>query len=225
VTAPTYLTMQTRISDELGARTDLTAQIKLAIQTAIQKWEREPFYFNELNDVNGFSTTSGQEFYGATTTVSYSLISTLAKIDKIHVLVSQNRYSLNPRTWQYMEDIGDNPSNIGQPVDFCYFAEQLRFYPIPDGTYPVTMSGVTRLTALSADADTNAWMQDAEALIRCEAKADLYINLLQNAGMAQAMQAAIYGNPGIRGDRGYLSALKGETTRRGAGGRIRPSMF
>src|SRR6185437_12357722 len=103
----TYLKMQTQIADEIGQRTDLLtavsgltlSPIQNAIQAAIATFEREPFYFNELNDTDGFSTAQGQEFYGASTGgVSYALIGSIAKLDKVHVKVSGNRYSLNPRT-------------------------------------------------------------------------------------------------------------------------------
>jgi hypothetical protein len=221
----TYGAMQTTIAYELGGRSDLTTQIQNAIQTAIAKWERTRFYFNELNDTNGFSTTAGKEFYSA---ADYALIGTIVHIDKIHALVSNNRYTLEPRTWQYIEDYAVNPSVQAPPTgisDYSYYAETLRFYPIPDGVYPITISGTKRLTALASSGDSNAWTQDAEALIRCEAKLDLYLNVLKDDEQAAAMKVQIYGDPSDPHTVGYLSAIQGETFKRQAVPKVRATYF
>lgn len=225
----TYIDIQNRIADELGGRSDLTSQIQLAIQTAIQKWQRERFYFNEfiLAGVSGgpFNTVSGQEFY---TSSDYAPIATLAHIDKMWALVSGNRYFINPRTSQYIADVSVNPTNTSIPVDYAFFAEQIRFYPIPNNAYPVGLLGTQRLATLVNGGDTNSWVTgaDAEALIRTEAKMDLYENVLQSPDMADRMRLLIHGNPLVPGSRGYLYALRAETQRRiPEGGRIRPTHF
>lgn len=218
----TYGDMQARIADELGGRSDLSSQIQLAIQTAIAKWERERFYFNELRAANAFSTVQGQEFYGAT---DYAPLATLAHLDKVTVLVSGNRYTLSPRLAQYLEDISVNPIVQGQPVDYAYYAEQLRLYPIPDNAYAISLLGTTRFAALANTGDSNPWTLDAEALIRCEAKTDLYENTLQQPDLADRMRVLIHGDPTRPGHRGYLYALKAETARRAAVSHMRPSYF
>lgn len=226
----TYGDMQDRIADELGNRSDLAAEIQLAIQTAIAKWERERFYFNEINYQSSasplFSTSQGQEFYGASTSpVSNAVLATLAHIDKVTVLVSGNRYTVAPVTIQYLEDISVNPAVYGMPVQYAYYAEQMRLYPIPDNTYPIGVLGTQRFAALVNTGDENSWTIDAEALIRCEAKADLYDNILQQPDLADRMRLQIHGDPTKPGHRGYLYALKAETARRAAVGHMRPSYF
>lgn len=232
----TYGTMQAQIADDLGDRQDLLtplsdstlvlSPIQEAIQKAIATWEREPFYFNDLNDTNGFSTSAGQEFYGnATAPVSYGLIANVAKLDKIHVLVSNNRYTLVPRTWSYLDDISVNPSVVGQPTEYAYFAEQLRFYPIPDNAYPMTMSGTQRLSNLAGGGDFNAWTQDAYGLILASAKMYLAQHTLHDANLYAAMRVAVYGDPSDGRHRGELYMLKAETVRRTASSRVRPSHF
>ncbi|MDE2100408.1 MAG: hypothetical protein KGL39_24360 [Patescibacteria group bacterium] len=220
-----YGAMQSSIAYELGGRSDLTTQIQNAIQTAIAKWERTKFYFNEVNDTNGFSTVAGQEFY---TSADHPLIGSLVHIDKIHAFVSNNRYTLTPRTWQYIEDYSVNPTVQAPPTglsDFAYYAETLRFYPLPDGAYPITISGIQRLTSLVNDTDSNAWTNDAEALIRCEAKLDIYTNILKEHEQAQAMKMMIYGDPMQPNSVGYLSALQAETFKRMPPPRVRPTYF
>lgn len=233
----TYGGMQAQIADELGDRQDLLLPIAgstvalgpilNAIQSAIAKWERSQFYFNQLYDTVGFSTSAGQEFYGANTNpVSYALLATSPHIQQAHVLVSGNRYTFNVRTPSYLEDTSVNPSVVGQPVDMSYFAEQLRFYPIPDAAYPVTISGTQRFTALVNAPDTNAWMQDGWDLIKSAAKLILAQEVLYDDNLATAMKKAIYGDPAVPEDPGYLYDLRGETARRmPSGGRIRPSHF
>jgi hypothetical protein len=227
----TYLQLQQQIADELGDRQDLLAPlsdsaltlspIKNAIQSAIAKWEREPFYFTEAYSQNLFNTVLGQEIY---TTVAAPMIATSPNILKLHITVNSQRYPMQVRTWQYIEDTSVNPFTTGWPFDYAYMAEQLRFYPIPNGAYPITLSGLQRLPALAADGDANTWTQDGYDLIRSEAKLILAEEVLMDDELAGRMRAAIYGNPQDPRERGYLAVLKAETARR-AHARIRPSHF
>lgn len=187
--------MQSRIADELGGRSDLqfnsagmtSSPIQLAILEAVLLWEDTRFFFNEYRTASAFSTVSGQEFY---TSSDWADIATIAHIDKLSVLISGNRYFMEPRTAQYMEDVSINPSNTGQPVDYGYYNEQLRFYPIPDGAYPVNVLGTKHFTALSASGDSNVWTTDAEFLIRATAKKILYRDTLMDDLGALRMEKA-----------------------------------
>jgi hypothetical protein len=226
----TYLILQRQIADELGDRQDLLAPlsdsnltlspIQNAIQSAIAKWEREPFYFNELYDQGAFSTVIGQEFYTITDVPAFA---SLPYIQKVRVLINNNRYTLEPRTWQYLEDISVNPqSQSSFPYDFAYFAGTMRFYPTPAQAIPVTLMCNQKLTPLVSDGDSNVWTQDGYDLIRSEAKLILAQEVLFDDDIAARMNIAIYG---AGSQMGYLYALRAETSRRGAGGRIRPSHF
>jgi hypothetical protein len=240
--AANYLTLQQQIADELGDRQDLLAPlsdssltlspIQNAIQSAIAKWEREPFYFNQVvvqtpaSGPYAVSTASGQEYYGAATSPSnYAPLATFAKIRKAWVLIAANRYTINERTPQYLDDVSVNPSVTGEPIDWAYAGQLLRLYPIPNGSYPLGFEAIQRLAALANPADANAWTQDGYDLIRCEAKLMLAEEVLHDTELAALMQRAIYGDPAQPHRRGYLDALKAETTRRSARGRIRASHF
>lgn len=223
----TYLVLQSQIADELGGRTDLLtvlsgsgltlSPIKNAIQSAIAKWERERFYFNEVyNSATPlFTTVVGQELY---TTSDAAGIATAPDIDELRALISGTRVVLTRRPWGELEALSSNPSARGQPSEWAYFGQQIRLYPIPDAAYAIAASRVQRLTALSADGDSNIWTQDGFDLIRCEAKRILAMEVLHDADLAARMEAQIYG------PRGYLYVLKAETTRR-AKSRIRPTQF
>lgn len=237
-----YLTLQQQIADELGGRQDLlrplgdsgltVSPIQSAIQSAIAKWEREPFYFNQTivptptSGPYAVSTANGQEYYGAATAPSsYAPLASFAKIRKAWVLIAQNRYTLIERTAQYLDEVSVNPSVTGEPIDYAYSGNLLRLYPIPNGAYPLGFEAIQRLPALAQDADANAWTQDGYDLIRCEAKLILAEQVLHDTELAALMQRAIYGDPAQPGRRGYLDALKAETTRRSGRGRIRGSHF
>src|SRR5712672_1259731 len=112
--------LQKQIADELGDRQDLMtplsdsgvplSPIQNAIQSAIAKWEREPFYFNEAYTVPLFTTVIGQELYTVNDAVT---IENSPDIVKLHILISGNRFHLERRSWAYIEDISMNPNNRG----------------------------------------------------------------------------------------------------------------
>lgn len=215
-----YVILQNRIVDELGDRSDLKAPlltavgqsspIKRAIQSAIAKWEREPFYFTEVYDTSFFTTVNNQEYY---TTADDADIPAIVSITRLHVTISSSRYALIPRRWNYLDDISTG-TTAGNPTDYAYFASQIRLYPIPNGAFPVALSGHKRLATLSADGDSNAWTLDGFDLIRCEALLSLATELLHDPALAAAMERAIYGYPENPSRKGYLQVLREETERR-----------
>ena len=217
----TYGDMQNRIADELGGRADLLANspgmtaspIQLAIQSAIGYFENDRFFFNELRQTGAFNTVLNQEFY---TSADWDQIPYLKHIDKLSVFVTRNRYYMVGRTPQYMEDISINPYNNGVPIDYCYYNEQLRFYPIPNAAYPINFLGTKTFAELSAVGDTNPWVNEAEELIRCRAEFILCRDTLKDA--AGALAAA-------SGAKEAYSSLKGETFKRGAALVMRPTYF
>lgn len=219
----TYAQFSNQIAYELGQRTDLLVNtisgtnlspINQAIQNAISKWEREHFYFNEIGSQSSpatFNTVSGQEFY---TVTDWPILATMPHIDKLWVLISGNRYTLNPRNEQYLSDTSVNPSVTGQPVDYSLEAETLRLYPIPNGAYPITGEGTQRFSTLSNPTDTNAWLQDGSDLIKAEAKFDIFTHILKNKPLADSMRDAIYGDPVHPQEQGFLDALRSESVQR-----------
>lgn len=219
--ALTYSQLQYRIADELGGRTDLLAPstgetespIQLAILDAINYWQDERFYFNEYRTAGAFNTVIGQEFY---TSADWADIATIQHIDKLSVLISGNRYFMVGRTAQWMEDISINPSWQGQPVDYSYYNFQLRFYPIPNGVYPVNVLGTKLFTALSDANDTNVWTDEAEQLTRATAKWFLYRDTILDAENAAIM---------LQSANQQCNNLKGVTYKKSATYRFRPTQF
>src|SRR5215472_16392730 len=147
----TYQQLQQVIADELGDRQDLlqplsdsglaNSPIQNAIQSAISLVQNEPFWFTEkyANILVGpenapfFIAQPYQEFYGPLTTPTALDLSTYPRISTLSVLVNQNRYIINPRTWDYLEEISVNPSVHSEfPIDYAIGGGgYLRLYPIP----------------------------------------------------------------------------------------------
>lgn len=234
----TYILLQKQIADEcaddqqllapLSAGSGLLSPIQNAIQSAIAKWERVPFYFNgyRLEPIgSAFNLIAGQEFYSAQ---DFAPLSTLARIINIRFLQgAQNRYATEERDVNYLNDLAVNASWRGLPTDHSYDqAQLLRIYPIPDVNYPAGIVGTQRFTPLAKDGDQNCWTTDAWDLIKSEAKLILAREVIFDAELEANMEKAIYGNPDFPGQVGYLKALKDETTRRTSQrSRIRPTNF
>jgi hypothetical protein len=82
-----------------------------------------------------------------------------------------------------IEDMQDG-SVTGEPEYYSRFADKIRLYPIPSSVYTVTASYSYKLTALSADADTNAWTDECEELIRQASKRILATDVIHADDLA-----------------------------------------
>jgi hypothetical protein len=200
----TYVTLRNRIANEVrsiatAAATDISADIAAAVQSAVKHYEREEFYFN--TKTNTFSTVADQEYYSSSDLAD---IATLINIRSMTATISGVKLPVKPLDFGKI-DHAQNGEVKAHPEYFAYYKRNLRFYPIPDAVYTITLAYHYRLTALSEDADSNAWTTDAEELIRARASYDLYRRVTQDherAAFAKADEADA------------LSALRRETAKR-----------
>ena len=204
-------TMTNRIANEIR-RTDLTTEIATEVQDAIKFYEAERFWFSESR-TNTFNTVASQEFYSS---ADLAVMPIVVHIDEAVITISGNRYPLNRRDWDYMEHIAMNPVTLGQPQDYCYYAEQIRLYPIPQDAYPIRLSGIFQLGTLSTSADTNAWMVEGQQLIRNMAKMKLHMERTHLTDMAEEAQALVELS---------LANLRKKNAMRLSAGRQRPTQF
>ena len=204
--------MMDRIADEL-ARSDLTTQIGKAIQSAIRHYERRPFYFNEVRKT--MSTSDGAEFY---TSSDFPFIANMPEIYSAKITVNGGKYSLIERDWSYIDELQSSTTHSGDPADFAYYGQKLRFWPVPDAARDIIFSFVEKLPAasLSATTDTNYWMTEAEELIRSRATKKLYAEVIKDPENAAVWRES-------EGE--ALAALVGETESRQMTGTPRPSYF
>lgn len=202
-----YVQVQNRIANEVrnvstAATSDIQTEIQNAILSAVAHYERQRFYFSELRSET-FSTADGQEFYG---TADNANIPNLAFIDSLTMTInSTQRWRLKEREWEWFEDYAFDTSFEGDPEYYCYYGRQIRLGPIPNAVRTIRISGVWRLTALSADGDSNVWTTEAEELIRSRAKWDIWRNVLKEEQQAQICKTS---------EMEALAALQRETTQR-----------
>ena len=181
----TYGTMQARIANELARPTGLTEEIKLAIQSAIDTYAPERFWFNTVRNLT-FNTVSGQRAYGA---AALADISTMAKIDQVLQTQSSSLFDLI-RTDPVDMDLLHSPSTSdNRPSHWSWIGDEIHMWPTPDGIYSTRLIGVSRLSPLSADGDTNAWMTYGERLIRGAATRILGTDVIKDVDLVNAGSA------------------------------------
>jgi hypothetical protein len=173
----TLAVMKARIASET-TRDDLldNGAIEAEIRSAIKFYQPSRFWFNEKRSTVTFNTVIGQTDYTSAANVN---IPNLLRIDYVTATWATNdvvnvTYA-SPLDMDIL--IFNSPTNSSRPYRFGYYEGVFRLYPIPDAIYPVRIAGLIRVAAPVTDAETdNAWMVEAEELIRARAKRNLYLN-------------------------------------------------
>lgn len=168
----TYGTMKARIADETSA-SGLSSQIASAIQSAIDHYAHKRFEFNqgELS----FQTIEGQTAYGA---VAHADIPNIQQIDAAKITGTGWGYDLTPTAFSEIYTSLEYTGN-SIPTSIAYHDLNVHLAPRPAGGYTVKIAYIKKLSALSDDADTNAWMTLGEALIRYRAEKTLFNDVLR----------------------------------------------
>lgn len=204
----TFLEMQQRIADDLN-RTDLTTQIKKAINRAIIYYEKEPFWFKETSAT--FSTVASQKAY----TEANMSITDISRIHLVEAVLNSANYELDEHDIKWIE--GKNPNDAtGQPTDYAWWQLKLYFYLVPNAIYTIRVWYTKKYTALSADSDTNDWTTYAEDLIEARARKWLYGRVIKDANNATIA--------GIE-EQEALESLRGVSEGHVAQGKIPPTSF
>lgn len=205
--AGTFIDMVSRIATELR-RSNMTTEIKFAINDAIAEAAKARFYFNEMRGVT-FNTVIGQEYYSD---------QGLVEIDTLYYVQGGTRYNLYPENNLEADMRADGNQVSGQLTSYSRQGQSLRLYPLPTAILPIYADGYGKLAPwpLTADADANEWMVSGERLVRAKAKAILLKDVLRDYGEATALEA-------IAGD--YEATLAGETNQRFSTGTLRPTQW
>ena len=189
----TLATMRTRIAGEL-IRTDINSEIDAAIKSAIALFEGQRYAFNEAR--LRLDTVASQELYTLPTdlrTVAGSALATgedIIDIDSITLRWSSTGDPMEQVDNAWME-VYNSTSSTGQPCYWSRWDATLRIGPIPDAVYSLYMFGTKKLSTLSADGDSNAWMIQGERLIRAKAKALVARDVLKNSDEFGAAETAV----------------------------------
>lgn len=190
-----YTALRTRIADELFASTfaasGFTAQINREINSAIKHYETTRTRFNEVRDWTVATTVAG--------TRTYSLTSNFLKMDTLKLRYNDSFIILKFITWDQMEEEDRQiTATQGVPEWFTIYAETLRLFPVPNGSYtlqgsyirsysPVSLTGSATTTA-SANA-SHGWLDQGEEVIRNRARAAVEILYLKKPEALLELQA------------------------------------
>lgn len=209
-----YAAIQARIADEL-ARTDLTAQIKAEILSAIRHYARQRFWFNE--EAATATTTPGAAG------LKIAVPSDAVEFDEMTVAVGGIPQPMERLPWRDFVARGAlNTAAHGVPARWAYRDDQFWLSPTPDAAYTLTLYYVNTLPELAADGDSNAWTTIAEELIRARACAAVRIRYLRDsAAMAEQQAFAALGDGYLNAfEKMAYTALRAQTTRRRAPRRL-----
>lgn len=205
--AGTFIDMVNRVAAELR-RSNMTTEIKAAINDAIDEAAKTRFYFNEMRDIT-FNTVIGQEYYSDLG---------LVEIDSLYYVQGGTRYNLRLDNNLEANDRADGNQVSGQLQSYSRQGESLRLYPLPNIILPVYAEGYGKLAPfpLTNDSDTNSWMVAGERLVRAKAKAILMKEVIRDYGEATALEA-------IAAD--IQTTLESETAQRIGTGKVRPTQW
>lgn len=209
----TLAIMKSRIADELS-RSDLTSPIATAISDAISAYQTERFFFNESRSTCVFNTVASQEFY---TSVDHASIPDLLAVDYVALTVSNTVSLLDEECPEVLEDVANTGTVTGQPSSYAYYNRTLRLYPVPTSAWSLRIAAQFKIDAPTTDSTPgNAWMVEAERLIRSRAKYELALHWLKDPDMATTMAASVTE---------ALDQLKGRTNKQVGLGKVQPMAF
>lgn len=210
----TLATLKSTIADDI-ARPDLTNQIAAAITQAIDFYKEERLFWMDTR-TETFPTVADQSAYDVDDAAAIPLF---IKVDAMMLQDSDGiEYGPLDRIDQtVMEQLLDDSASTGRPDSWSYYNDTFYFHPIPDGVYTVRPMGQIEIAAPSSDVEVNnRWMTKGFELLRCAAKANLYVHTVKEDG-----EAAKYGMAAER----QLAMLRRDTSKRTATGRIVATQF
>lgn len=189
--------MLDRIADESRyTDSDSRTIIQYCVNDAIAHYEKERFWWNQSRSTT-FNTVAQQEYYSSSDNASIPYI---LDFDAVTITRSStDKFTLVKQDWLTLEEWNADGASYGIPGDYAYYTQQIRFYPVPDQVYAIRIAGLFKLTALTQDSDSNAWVTtgEGEELIRNHAKAIWYSQYLRddtNAQRARDMAQMAYLN-------------------------------
>lgn len=183
----TFGVIKARVAAEMK-RGELTASataVQSSVLSAIARLERRRFTWNEFSDTTATASSS----------VAYVPFAQLGvtplAIDSVKCLIGTRNFTLIERSHKELDDI-DASQYYGTPDYYAIHSRSVRLYPAPSSDYKIVLSGVKKLTEISANASanaTNAWMTDGEELVRMTAKAMLFRDELRAPELAGYFEA------------------------------------
>lgn len=162
-------TMVRRIREDLDRGSDLDARIKQAICDAIVYYSPSRLGFNTKRA--RALVTSGMEML--------ALPLDWVEADYLRLENNGTRIPFDEVTYDWIEDRRENDTDRGIPQKYAIQHREMRLWPIPDHSYTLVFSfqyEILNVSISASDGETNAWMAEAEQLIRTWAQGDMLIN-------------------------------------------------
>lgn len=206
--------LKAQIADDL-ARDDLSTQIAAAITQAIEFYKEERLFWMDTR-AETFDTVADQSAYDVDDDEAIPLF---IKIDAMMLQDSDGvEYGpLDRLDQRVMEQLLDDSAASGRPESWSYYNDTFYFHPIPDDVYTMRPMGQIEVAAPEGeDTENNKWMTRGAELLRCRAKAYLFVHTVKDPDQASAMLMAADSE---------LARLRRDTSKRTATGRITPTKF
>lgn len=196
-----------RIAAELRGRTDLNSNISDAIRSAIQHYETFNLPWNQIRDWAAFTTVDGRRYY--------SLTANFIKFTTFKVAYNLHYITQIPKTLEWIDerDTQVTPST-GAPQFYAIYNNEVRLWPVPNGSFSAIGNYINRLATLSASTSgaTNAWLDRGEKLIRARAVADIRLNVLNQdravGELSMMMQTGEHKYLSLREKQAHMSVLR-----------------
>lgn len=165
----TFIEVQNRVNSDFLNR-DYGAETRRAIQAAVRHYERQRWPFNETS--TALTTSAGQSYL--------ALPSNFLILDDLRLTINGGDEPLFPRDPQFIRDSNMNATQ-GQPSHYALYQDRVELSLIPDSAYPVPCYYIKSLPTLSADDDTNEWIQGGmEDIIAYHAAMLMWATIIRN---------------------------------------------
>lgn len=143
----TYQEIQDRINEEYLNRGTFITETKTAIKAAIRHYEHRRVGFNQT--ATALTTSAGQSFL--------SFPSNFLILDQLQITVNGQDLDLNRRDKAWIVSRNATRSR-SQPTDYATYQNRINLSAIPNAAYSCPLHYIKRLPTLSAQTDTNTWI-------------------------------------------------------------------
>lgn len=165
----TFIEVQNRINEDYLNR-QFGAETRRAIKAAIRHHERKRWSFNETSTALTSSASVG----------FVSLPSNFLVLDDLRIEINGEPHQLLKREPNHIRNM-NLAAQPSQPTHFAIYQRRIELALIPDSAYSLPVYYIKQLTPLSADSDTNEWLEGGmEDLIAYHAAKLMWATVLRN---------------------------------------------
>jgi hypothetical protein len=172
--------MVTRIALEVNRADDpdILGPITNAIADAYSELAGRRCVFNEKT--GAFTTIATLGLYSEATASPGTLPVGIYEVDTALITINSRINELDEEDPNTLLVEYNSAGLTGYPERYAWYGDQLLLYPIPNNAYLISLYYLKAL-------DVETWAANAEQLVRCCAKKNLYLHYLNNADKAAAM--------------------------------------